>query len=184
MELHERQFVLDQLASSEARLLDLVDGLTSEQWSFREAPERWSIAENIEHLVAFEGFIAGMIASVIEGEAEPEKQASAEKKDPLVRGLAGARHIKFNAREVVRPVGRWREPEEMVAELRKARARTLAFAAETQANLREHFFPHIAFGDLDCYQWLMLLGQHAYRHALQIEEIKANPAYPVSGGMH
>jgi hypothetical protein len=45
MEIQERQLVLDQLASSEARLLELVEGLTPEQWSFRETPERSSIAE-------------------------------------------------------------------------------------------------------------------------------------------
>ena len=103
-----------------------------------------------------------------------------EEKDSLVRGLAGARHTKLSAREALRPVGKWRDPGEMVAELCKARARTVAFAAETHANFRDHFFRHIAFGDLDCYQWLVLIGQHMYRHALQIEEIKANPAYPAS----
>jgi hypothetical protein len=52
------------------------------------------------------------------------------------------------------------------------------FAAETDSDLRNHFFPHMAFGDLDCYQWLVVLAQHSLRHALQIEEIKAHPAYP------
>lgn len=56
----------------------------------------------------------------------------------------------------------------------------MMFASETQAELREHFFPHIVFGDLDCYQWLLVLGQHGLRHALQIEEIKNDPAYPAS----
>jgi hypothetical protein len=42
MEAQERQPVLDHLASSEARLLEVVKGLSSEQWSFREAPERCS----------------------------------------------------------------------------------------------------------------------------------------------
>jgi DinB superfamily len=180
MQPRERQLVLDQLASSEARLLELVDGLTSEQWSFREKPERWSIAENIEHLIAFENFITRAIANVMEGPAEPDKKALAAAKEPLVFGLANARSTKFNARESVRPVGRWPDTTELIAELRSTRARTLAFAAETQADLRGHFFPHIAFGDLNCYQWLVVLGQHGARHALQIEEIKADLAYPAS----
>jgi hypothetical protein len=180
METHERQLVLDQLASSEARLLELMDGLTAEQWSFREAPERWSIAENIEHLIVFERFILEMIAKAMEGNEEPEKRALAAGKEPLVLGLANARSTRFNAREALRPVGRWTDTAEMVAELRRVRAQTLAFATETQADLRGHFFPHIAFGDLDCYQWLIVLGQHGARHALQIEEIKADPAYPAS----
>jgi hypothetical protein len=178
MQTHERQLVLEQLAASEARLLELLDGLTSEQWNFREAPERWSIAENVEHLVLFENFIAGMIAKSISEVAEPDKKTQAAAKDPLVLGLAEARHIKFNAREVVRPTGKWSENSELIIELRKARARTIAFATETESELRNHFFPHIAFGDLDCYQWLLVLGQHTGRHALQIAEIKADPAYP------
>jgi hypothetical protein len=88
----------------------------------------------------------------------------------------------LTAREALRPVGKWRDTGEMVAELRTARARTVAFVAATHANFREHFFRHIAFGDLDCYQWLVLIGQHAYRHAAQIEEIKADPGYPSSEG--
>jgi hypothetical protein len=180
MEIHERQLVLDQLASSEARLLTLVDGLTPAQWNFRETPGRWSIAENVEHLIAFENFIVHAIAKVMEGPPEPEKKAQAAEKEPLVLGLANARSTKFNAREAVRPAGKWSSTNEMIAERRRTRARTIAFAAETQANLRGHFFPHIAFGDLDCYQWLMLLSQHEIRHALQIEEIKADPAYPAS----
>jgi hypothetical protein len=182
MENYERQLVLDQLASSEARLLELVDGLTPEQWAFRESPERWSIAENIEHLILFERFITGMIATVMEGPTEPDKKPLAAAKEPLVIGLAEARHIKFKSRESVRPTGKWPVTTELIAELRKARAQTIAFAAETCAPLRDHFFAHIAFGDLDCYQWLILISQHSARHALQIEQIKADPAYPASFG--
>jgi hypothetical protein len=180
MTTHERQLVLNQLASSETRLLMLIKGLTPQQWNFRETPERWSIAEVIEHCILFEEFIRGMIAKTLEAPAQPEKTAMAPAKEPLVLGLANARSIKFNAREAVRPTGRWSDPTEMLAELRKTRAQTIAFAADTQANLRDHFFSHIAFGDLDCYQWLVVLGQHGFRHTLQIEEIKAHPAYPAA----
>jgi len=180
MEPHERKLVLDQLASSEARLLDLVAGLTQQQWSFRETPERWSIAENIEHVIVLENFITQTIAKVLEGPAEPEKKILAAKKESLVLGVANSRSMKIKAREAALPAERWPDPAELISELRKTRARTTAFATETQANLRDHFFPHVAFGDLDCYQWLVALGQHGFRHALQIEEIKADPKYPAS----
>ena len=178
MKPHERQLVLDHLASSEARLLELVDGLTAEQWNFRENPERWSIAENVEHVIVFENFITRTIAKALEGPAEPEKKAQAEAKEHLALGVANSRNTKFKAREAALPTGRWVDTAELVAELCKTRARTVAYVAETQADLRDHFFPHVAFGDLDCYQWLVVLGQHGARHALQIEEIKADVAYP------
>jgi DinB superfamily len=178
METRERQFVLEELTSSEARLLELVDGLTPQQWNFRETLDRWSIAGIIEHLILFENFILGAIAAVLTAPAEPGKKALAAGKDPLVLGLADTRSTRIQAREALRPIGNWPDADERIAELRKTRARTMTFAAETDADLRNHFFPHLAFGDLDCYQWLVVLGRHGARHALQIAQIKADPAYP------
>lgn len=178
MDANQRQVVLDGLAASETRLLALLDGLTAAQWSFREAAGRWSIAENVEHLIVFEEFIRGEVVRALEGPSELEKMAVAVAKEGLVLGLAESRGTRLNAREALRPTRRWSDPGEMVAELRRTRAQTIAFAQETQADLRAHFFPHIAFGDLDCYQWLLLVGQHSLRHALQIEEIKASEGYP------
>lgn len=180
MKEQERRLVMDELASSEARVLELVRGLTEEQWSFRETPERWSIAENVEHLVVFEGFIRGMIAKTLEGAAEPEKSGLAAAKEHLVLGVGKDRSTKLKARAAVCPVGRWTDRLELMAELRRARAETVAFAEETEADLHGHFFPHIAFGDLDCYQWLVLVGRHSDRHALQIEEVKAHVGFPAS----
>jgi hypothetical protein len=178
MEAQERQLVMEQLVSSEARLLGLVEGLTQAQWRFREDAERWSIAEILEHLVVFEGFITAAVTNALKGPAESEKTALAGAKEPLVLGLAESRDKKLKAREATRPAGRWVDGAELIAEFRSARARTIAFAAETECDLRGHFFPHIAFGDLDCYQWLVVLGQHTLRHCLQIEKILGDLRFP------
>ncbi len=180
MELHERQHVAQQLIASEERLFVLVDGLTPAQWHFRENPDRWSIAENIEHLLLFEAFLRQAITRVLEAPAQPEKKSPSSAKDLLVRGLADSRDTKLTTREVNRPTGRFPDPAELLDELKASRAHTLHFVRETQAPLRDHFFPHIAFGDLDCFQWLELLSQHTLRHALQIEQIKADASYPAS----
>jgi len=180
MQQAERQVVLDQLASSEVRLLELVDGLTPAQWHFRESAERWSIAENIEHVIAFEHFLTGVIVNVLQQPAQPEKQSQAAAKEPLVFNIANGRDTRFNAREVVRPTGRWPDTAEMLAELRRTRAQTIAFVTGLDADLRSHFFAHVALGDLDCYQWLVVMAQHGARHAAQIEQIKADPGYPAA----
>jgi hypothetical protein len=178
----ERQLVLDQLTSSESRLLALLDPLTVAQWSFREAPERWSIAENIEHLAVFEDFILRAIATALARtpaqHADPTLAAAVAAKDTLVLSVADARHATFIAREATRPNGRWPDPADLLGHLRAARARTLAFTTETDANLRSRLFAHIAFGDLNCYQWLLLLGHHTLRHTRQIEQVMAHAAYP------
>lgn len=180
MDPHARQHITEQLVASEARLFGLLDRLTPAQWHFRESPERWSIAENVEHLILFEAFLQRAIANTLDTPAELEKKTLAPAKQPLVLGLANSRATRFTAREVNRPTGHFSGTEEMLATLKASRAQTIAFVHETRAALHDHFFPHIAFGDLDCFQWLQLLSQHSLRHALQIEQIQADPAYPPS----
>lgn len=186
MEPHERQLVLDRFASSEARLLQLVEGLTAEQWSFRQTPGRWSIAENIEHVVNVEKRILGAIEKMLDRPAEPDKRSQVEGKvespvegrDAILLSRLVNRTQRLEAPEPVRPTGKWPDTNDLMAELRNTRARSMQFAGTTDGNLRDHFFPHVAFGVLDCYQWLIVLSLHGARHALQIEEIKSDPAFP------
>ena len=182
MDANDRQLLLDQLNASQSRLLAVAADLTTQQWHFRESSDRWSIAENIEHLIHFESFITQAIANALARPAEPEKQSQAASKQPRVLSLGSneSRRAQLKAREVVRPTGKWSEPNVLIEEFRSARVRTLAFAAETDDDLHTHFFPHIAFGDLDCYQWLLVLSFHTDRHVLQIQQVQAHAVYPES----
>ena len=174
----EREFVVGELAASEARLLDVVRGVTVAQASFRTGPERWSIAEVLEHLVVWEGFMLSAIRGALDTAATPEKQAEVAAKDSLVRGLATSRDKPLKSREAARPTGRWSDVGTMLGEFRVRRAQTVEFVESTQADLRSHFFAHVTFGDLDCYQWLGVVGQHTLRHVEQIEEIKRDAGFP------
>jgi hypothetical protein len=179
MEKQERQLVLDQLAASKARLLELVDGLTPDQWTFRPAEGRWSIGECMEHVVRVETRVLGIIGTKLaEGAPEPEKRDPAHAKDAVVAQGVPDRTARREAPEPVRPTGQWPGPDELLAEFRKTRQRTTEFAATTQADLRSYFHPHGGFGELDCYQWLLVLSLHGSRHAQQIEEIKAASGFP------
>ena len=63
-------------------------------------------------------------------------------------------------------------------EFESARARTRAFAATTTADLRRYFLRHFLFGELDGYQWLLLIGAHSKRHCAQAERVKASQEFP------
>jgi hypothetical protein len=178
MNQDEREFVVGELRASEARLVEGVRGVTAAQARFRTGPERWSIAEVLEHLVVWEDFMLSAVQGALEGPTEPEKRAAVAGKDALVLGLAASRDKPLQSREAARPTGRWSDVGEMLEEFRARRARTLEFAESTQADLRSHFFAHVAFGDLDCYQWLVAMGQHTLRHVAQIEEIRRDAAWP------
>ena len=183
MDDKERAFVVEELRMSEARVLALLDGLTAGQWAFREGPERWSIADNLEHLILFERFVRGAVLTALESDAEPEKMAAVSAKLPAVMGIAEARGTRIEAREVVRPTGRWNDTDAMISMLQRERAKTIAFAESTDADLRCHFFAHLLLGDLDAYQWLVLMAKHSERHALQIEEVTKDLRYPMSASL-
>ena len=175
---HPRQHILDQLTASEAQLRAALRSLSPNQWSFCESPDRWSIAENLEHLILFEAFIRDAVQRTLEAPATPVKSRNASEKDALILDLANSRATPLSARDAVRPSGTNPDPTAMIADFSATRARTIAFATEAQAELGVHFFPHIAFGDLNCHQWLLVLGQHTLRHCSQIEQIKADQYFP------
>jgi uncharacterized damage-inducible protein DinB len=184
MEEHERQLVLDQLTASRERLLELVHELTAEQWAFHPAEGRWSIGECLEHVVRVENRVFGLIGKKLsEGPSEPEKQKPAQdrnERDALVAKAVLDRTVGREAPEAARPTGQWPDSNELLAEFRKTRQRTTEFAATTQGDLRSYFYPHMALGELDCYQWLVVLSLHGARHAQQIEEIRGAPGFPRS----
>jgi uncharacterized damage-inducible protein DinB len=177
MEERERRMVLEQLAASRGRLMELVEGLTAEQWAFRPAEGRWSIGECIEHVTRVENRIYGVIVKKLE-EGVPSDQLPDRQKDALIMKAIPDRTVKRQAPEAARPTGQWADESDVLAEFEKTRLRTMEFAATTTGDLRRHFHAHMALGEIDCYQWLLVLSLHGSRHAQQIEEIRAASNFP------
>ena len=63
--------------------------------------------------------------------------------------------------------------EDMLAELRAARERTLAFLEETKGrDLSPYYWPHPFLGMLNLYDWFEMIAAHQIRHAKQMREIR------------
>ena len=173
----ERELALCHLAESRERLLRMAQGLTREQLHYCAAPGRWTVAECLEHIVMVEGRIFDRIQKALEDGPDPSKRSALEGQDDgLVAGAAN-RVGRLQAPEVLVPTGRWPD-EQLLQEFEAARERTRDFAASTQADLRRHFFKHPMFGDLDLYQWLLMISAHCDRHSAQSEEVMASPEFP------
>jgi DinB family protein len=68
-----------------------------------------------------------------------------------------------------------REKEEMLAELREVRERSLAFLSATrEQDLRNFCWPHPFLGMLNTYEWFKMIGSHEIRHTKQMNEIALN----------
>jgi hypothetical protein len=174
----ERQKALDQLAASRARLMSTVESMTPQQWTFKSAPDRWSPAECVEHMALTEQRIfAGIQKSLA---APPDAAKFDRARDEVLLARMPDRSRRAQAPEEVRPVGRpeFATVKSGIAAFDAIRAETVKFVRETPADLRAHGFKHFAFGDLDAYQWLVLVGAHSERHTRQIEEVKTAPNWP------
>src|SRR5262249_5841896 len=151
----ERKRLTEYLADTRERLLRSTRGLTPEQLDYKPAPGRWSVAENLEHLTIAEGRVLPRIEEALKGSADPGKRSAWEgRDDELVQAIEN-RTPRAQAPDVVQPRGQWRN-QELFRQLQAVRQRTLEFAATTNAGLRHNFYPHPFFGELDCYQWLMI----------------------------
>jgi uncharacterized damage-inducible protein DinB len=156
-----------------------VEGLSAEQRRFRPAADRWSIVDCMEHITVVESHVLRAIQQVLQATPEPQRRAEAQGKDVTILERVPARDRRVKGPEESKPQGRWPEFDELMRQFEASRERSVRFSAVTQADLRSHFFPHPFLGVLDCYQWLLFLGAHCERHVRQMEELKADPAFPV-----
>jgi uncharacterized damage-inducible protein DinB len=176
MEKAERDFLVRYLALTRERMLDAIDGLNKEQLGFHPAPNRWSVADCLEHVTLVERAVLRTIQKTLMQNLEPHI-GSRVRDDEILHSVPHRLPRLVSAPEFV-PARRSVDFDDLVRQFEAARERTLRFAAVTSSDLRAHFFAHERFGELDCYQWLLYTAAHSERHARQAVEIAADPMFP------
>ena len=53
----EKDRALQYLESTKRNVLEATEGLSQAQWNFKPAPDRWSVAQIMEHIAASEDFV-------------------------------------------------------------------------------------------------------------------------------
>lgn len=174
----ERDKAIRHLHETRDAFVASIKGLSAAQWSFKPAPEVWSVAEVAEHITVSEGSIMDLIQKkILASPPNPEQAAEAKGKDDEILRRLVDRSQKAKAPEFLQPTTRWSQPE-LPAEFMARRQRTLEFVRTTQDDLRSHTTPHPLFKAMDAYQWVLLISGHSQRHTAQIEEVKAHPNFP------
>jgi uncharacterized damage-inducible protein DinB len=175
----EREFALKDLQRTHDKFLQSIAGLSQKQWTFKPAPDRWSIAEVAEHIAVSESAIFGLVQKqVMTSPAAPEKREQVKGKDEIVMQRIPDRSHKAQAPEFLRPTGRWATEAALTQAFEASRQATMDYVRTTNDDLRDHFFDHPALGTMDGYQWLLLISAHSERHTAQIEEVKADTNFP------
>lgn len=173
----ERKRLTEYLAETRERLLRATRGLSPEQLAHKPAPDRWSVADVLEHLTVTESRLLPRIEEVLRGSPDPTEASAWEGREEALLQFVISRSPRVQAPDPIQPTGRWGH-EELFRQLEAVRGRTSEFAATTNAPLRTFFHIHPVLGELDCYQWLLITGAHWERHRAQIEEVMADVNFP------
>jgi hypothetical protein len=176
----ERAYLIEQLELSKKDVLASVSGLTDAQWRFKPAPAVWSVAECAEHIVLAEDYLFGAAQDVLKTPVVARPATSNAQVDrALVAGILD-RSKKATAPEPIAPAGgKYATPDEAAREFIARRDKSIQYVKSTDADLRVHAADG-PLGQMDAYQFLLLLAAHSGRHNLQIREVEANPEYPKS----
>jgi hypothetical protein len=172
----ERAELIDLLNKTEKEFLQAVEGLTDQQWSFKPGPDRWSVAEVAEHIVLAEASMFDLATKSLNDPLDAKWEATLGKTNMLRRALPD-RSTKVDAPPAIRPQHAMTRAE-LMARFKQQRARTLAYAQETEAPLKAHTAANPFFGPLNAHQWLLYIPLHHLRHDLQIAEVKTAADYP------
>jgi hypothetical protein len=172
----DREKGLQYLEQTRDGVVAATKGLSEAQLKFKPAPDRWSVAEVLEHITVVEGAIYQNVTERIMKAPAGAADRDTAKIDAQVLAMVPDRSHKVKAPEQFVPTGRW-PATDTLDQFLKTRSQTIAFF-ESTPDLRAHVGGESPFGPLDAYEWLMFTSAHSARHTKQILEVKADPNFP------
>ncbi len=176
--MHARtEEVLTYLDAQHAALDDAVAAVPEELRDRRPAPDRWSIAEILDHVAIVNGraneFLEAQVASAREAGLGEERETG-----PVTSTFDPApildRSRKRTASERSQPRAGIGVGEAHAALAATQRALRDLLVGWDGLALSELILPNPVFGPLDVYQWALFVAGHEGRHAAQIREVAAD----------
>ncbi len=173
----DREKALKYLESTRQGVVDATKGLSQAQWTFKPAPDRWSVAEVMEHIAAAEDYLRGMvIEKVMVASARPAGDDVVAIDEMVVKMIPDRSH-KAQAPDPLKPTNRFGSPDEALKHFLDARTTTEDFLQKTP-DLRQHAIDSPIGKRLDAYEWILFISAHSERHTKQMLEVKADPNFP------
>jgi hypothetical protein len=163
--------IIENLSRARSQLLSAADAVPADQWKTSPSDGRWSAGELIAHLTAIERAVLSRADKLLQ---KPPNSVPFYKRFHVPMVIVENRVIRRKVPTALEPLAVG-EKEEMLAELRGARERTLAFIEETKGrDLSKFNMRHAFLGNLNAYEWLQFIASHEIRHTKQMREIAAD----------
>ena len=163
--------LIEELTADRARLAAAVEHIPVPLRGERPAPDRWSVAEILEHLVIIEQRAATIVRELAASAPACGAEAAGDGGMQFDRSVLRDRSVRIMAPPMIQPSGTmdaataWKALQEtravLLREIRAAEGRDLAAVSR----------PHPRLGPLTGFEWIAALGGHEERHTAQIAEI-------------
>src|SRR5262245_56263895 len=117
-EAFDKPMLLAEMKKGMSELDAAVAGLSQSQWSFKPGPDKWSIAEIVEHLIVSEEQYLAEVRGAMFAPARPELAARTRGNDQRVIDFMNQEtpHI---AIQLAQPMGRFASPLRLIELMRQ-----------------------------------------------------------------
>jgi hypothetical protein len=174
----ERKFAAEHMKSTKTELQDAIKGLSAAQLTYKISADKWSVQECVYHIAISEKTLWTMLEASMKAGPTPEKKKDLKVTDEQVVKMTEDRTNKVKTFPALEPQSTsYKSFDEALNEFKTTRAAHIKYIKATSEDLRNHFV-QMPFGLLDCYQLCLLISSHTNRHVQQLNEVKANPAFP------
>lgn len=170
----ERQRLLAHLELTESWLEGELAGLIPAQLAFRPSPDSWSIRDVVEHLAIAEPQYWKQVEDSL-ARPLPASAYTPQATDAGILWYGIDRGNRQRTGEARVPDGRFKTAAEAHASFVTLRATMRTRATGSTDDFRGR---QLIDGNMDVYQWFLMISTHAQRHILQIREVKADAKYP------
>lgn len=175
---HDKEFLLDYYQQTMDNLSKSISGLSEAQMQFHPSAEKWSVSQCVEHIIATENMIFGMLKGYMEQPQNPERKKDIMVSDDEIIGFMTNRTEKYQAPEMLQKKGIYNDPKVALKDLEAQRKEIIEFIKKTDIEELRNRINDSPAGATDAYQSLLFIAGHTARHTLQIDEVKADKNFP------
>jgi hypothetical protein len=174
----EREKATTLLKDTETGVEKAIAGLSEDQLQFRASDSTWSVEGCVKHIAITEQMLWQTVEQALAKPVNPEKRSSIKATDEQVVQMIESRAQKVKTMDPMKPENTpFTSTEDALKSFKENREKLINFVNTTQEDLRNRVI-EFPFASFDAYQVILFIAAHSNRHTQQIDEVKAQAAFP------
>lgn len=169
----DRQRLVAHLEMTGSWLTSEVEGLSQAQLTYRATPDSWNVMDVVEHLAIAEPQYWKQLQASLAAPVTPGYKPEATDAGILWYGIDRTNRATTGEARV--PKGTYATVKDSLAAFHTLRSTMREVARTSQDDFRSR---RLIDGNMDVYQWFLMISTHAQRHIMQIREVKESRGFP------